>query len=443
MSAPPAQSPEIPGLTEHLFRRESGKLVSTLTGIFGIHRLQLAEDVVQEAMVRALQTWPYYGVPENPAAWLMRTAKNRALDLLRREKLFLEKQPEIVATLEALPEDTDTPRFDDEIRDNRLRLIFACCHPLIPQEDQTVLALKTLCGFSIGEISSAFLASEAAIAKRLTRAKQKIQDQGIPFEIPAGEELAPRLDGVLQVIYLLFNEGYKASSGESVVREELCREAIRLASLLVAHPAANSPRTHALLALMLLDASRIPARQDGEGNILRLKDQDRSTWDWGLISAGLTHLTKAAEGTDLSEYHLQAGIAACHCTAADYPSTDWKRILAHYDCWVEISESPVVALNRAVAVANVHGARAGMEAIKAIARPEQLETYYLFHAVIGDFEERLDRKQEAAARFSKAIELTGVAAERSFLEERQRACDPEAARRPGKHKLAASPRKQP
>ena len=439
MSESPPANPEIPKLTEHLFRHECGKLVSALTGIFGIHRLQLAEDVVQEAMIRALQTWPYYGVPDNPAAWLMQTAKRRALDLIRREKLFHEKQPEISASLERLPEDIDSPQFEDEIRDDRLRLIFACCHPLISLEDQTALALKTLCGFGIPEIASAFLTSEAAIAKRLTRAKQRIQDQRIPFEIPAGAELDQRLDGVLHVLYLLFNEGYKASNGQSVVREEICREAIRLASLLAAHPAGDLPRTHALLSVMLLDSARIPAREDKEGNILRLKDQDRSQWDFGLIGAGMLHLAKASTGTHLSEYHLQAGIAACHCTARDYADTDWTRILNHYDRWVEISDSPIVALNRAVAVANVHGAQAGMDAIKAIAKPEQLETYYLFHAVIGDFEERMDRRKEAAARFSKAMELTGVASERLFLEERQRACETNTPFRPGKHKTPSRP----
>jgi RNA polymerase sigma factor (sigma-70 family) len=434
VSAPPIENPEIPKLTEHLFRHEAGKLVSTLTGIFGIHRLQLAEDVVQEAMIRALQTWPYYGVPANPAAWLMQTAKNRALDLIRREKLFSEKQPDIAASLEALPDENDPPRFDDEIRDDRLRLIFACCHPAISLEDQTVLALKTLCAFSVVEIATAFLSSEAAVAKRLTRAKQRIQDQRIPYEIPSGAELGPRLDGVLQVLYLLFNEGYKASSGELVVKEDLCREAIRLGGLLAAHPAADHPRTHALLALMLLDAARSPARQDREGNILRLMDQDRAVWDQTLIAAGLWHLSKASQGNEVSEYHLQAGIAACHCTAPDYLSTNWERILKHYDLWLGFSDSPVVALNRAVAVANVHGPEAGMRAVRDIAKPAQLETYYLFHAVIGDFEERLDRREEAAVSFSKAIELTGVAAEKSFLVERRRACESDVPYRPGKHR---------
>ncbi len=416
------QNPEIPRLAERLFRHEAGKLVSALTGIFGIHRLQLAEDVVQEALVRALQTWPYYGIPRNPAAWLMQTAKHRALDLIRREKLFHDKQPEIAASLERLPEDGEAPAFEDEIRDHRLRLIFACCHPSISLEDQTVLALKTLCGFGIPEIASAFLSSEAAIAKRLTRAKQRIQDQRLPFEIPSGAELPPRLDAVLHVIYLLFNEGYKASTGDSLVREDLCEEAIRLASLLADHPAVESPRVHALLALMLLHASRLPARTDADGGILTLSLQDRTKWDRAMIARGLFHLSRAATGDELSEYHLQAGIAACHATAENDTSTDWPRILDHYDAWLAISASPVVALNRAVAVAKVHGPQAGIDAVDAIRDRDHLASYHLFHAVLGDFEERLERYEEASARFERALRLANSGSERSFLAERLRHC---------------------
>src|SRR4051794_17338327 len=230
-----AARPDVPKLTEHLFRHEAGKLVSVLTGIFGLGHLQLAEDVVQEALIRALQTWPYYGVPKNPAAWLTQTAKNLALDLVRREKLFQDKQPQIISFIEQWSDSADSeaePLLEGEIRDDRLRLMFACCHPLLPQEAQTALALKTLCGFSPLEIAKAFLTTEAAIAKRLTRAKQKIRELRIPFEIPSGEELPPRLDAVLQTLYLLFNEGYKASTGELLVREDLCFEAIRLGTLL-------------------------------------------------------------------------------------------------------------------------------------------------------------------------------------------------------------------
>lgn len=415
---------DIPGLTDHLFRQESGKLVSMLTGIFGIDRLQLAEDVVQDALIRALQTWPYYGVPANPAAWLMQTAKHRALDVIRREKFFHDKQPEItIAIGERLSEEDDAPRFDDEIKDDRLRLIFACCHPQISQEAQTALALKTLCGLSPSEIASAFLTTETAIAKRLTRARQSIRDLGIPFEIPVGEELSVRLDSVLQVLYLLFNEGYKASSGDSLVREELCHQAIQLGLLLAEHPAANRPRTHALVALMLLNASRLHSRTDQEGNILRLREQDRSTWDRVMIGRGLLHLGQAATGHDLSEYHLQAGIAACHATASEYDSTDWPRILAHYDRWMALNDSPVIALNRAVALAKVQGVSTGIEAVKAIQAKGALKSYYLAYAVLGEFEAELGHFQAAASYFQKAIQFSEVKSEQAFLANRLKASE--------------------
>ena len=416
-------SAEISRLTEHLFRLEAGKLVSVLTGLFGIDHLQLAEDVVQEALIRAFRTWPYYGIPKNPAAWITQTAKNLAYDLLRREKLFREKQTEIIVSVEQWSADSaaeDSPLFDTEIKDDRLRLIFACCHPLIQQEAQTALALKTLCGFSAAEIAKAFLTTEAAIAKRLTRTRQKIRELQIPFEIPSGEEFAGRLNGVLQTLYLLFNEGYKASSGENLVREDLCYEAIRLATLLAEHPAANQPRTHALVALMLLDAARLPARVDAEGNILRLKEQDRSKWSRPMIERGIVHLGEAATGDELSEYHIQAGIAACHCMAADYPSTDWSRILALYDQWTLINPSPVVALNRAVALAKLNGPRAGIEAIEAIQMREELESYYLLYAVLGEFEAQLHHVEAAAAHFKKASQLAEVKSERVFLSKRMR-----------------------
>jgi RNA polymerase sigma factor (sigma-70 family) len=410
-------------LTEHLFRLEAGKLVSVLTGLFGIDHLQLAEDVVQEALVRAFRTWPYYGIPKNPAAWITQTAKNLAYDLLRREKLFREKQPEIVVSIEqssASPVVDDGPLFDTEIKDDRLRLIFACCHPLISQESQTALALKTLCGFSAAEIAKAFLTTEAAIAKRLTRTRQKIRELKIPFEIPSGEEFSGRLDGVLQTLYLLFNEGYKASSGENLIREDLCYEAIRLASLLAEHPSANQPRTHALVALMLLDAARLSARVDAKGHILRLMEQDRSKWSRPLIDRGMIHLGLAAAGDELSEYHIQAGIAACHCLAVDYESTDWPRILSLYDQWARMDKSPVIALNRAVAVANVNGPAAGIQAVEAIKNRGELESYYLLYAVLGEFEAQLEHFQAAVGHFRKALQLTEVRSERVFLSEKVR-----------------------
>jgi len=417
-----ASTGDVPRLTDRLFREEAGKLVSVLTRIFGIDRLELAEDAVQEALVRALRTWPYYGIPENPAAWITQTAKNLALDIVRREKRFRDKEPEIIASIDSAVL-SQSPALDTEIKDDRLRLMFACCHPLIPQEAQTALALKTLCGFSTTEIAMAFLTSEAAIAKRLTRARQKIRELQIPFEIPAGEELSIRLDGVLQTLYLLFNEGYKASSGDSLIREALCQEAIRLAILLAEHPAANQPRTHALLALMLLNAARLPARVDAEGNILRLKEQDRSSWNQPMITDGMRHLAQSAAGEEVTGYHLQAGIAACHCAATDYESTDWPRILALYDRLVQIDDSPVVALNRAVAIAEVHGARAGIDAVEAIQNERQLGSYYLLYAVLAEFESQLNDLLAAANHLRKALHLTGLKSEQSFLLSKLRDCE--------------------
>jgi RNA polymerase sigma factor (sigma-70 family) len=417
---------EVSKLAEHFFRHEAGKLVSVLTGIFGIERLQLAEDVVQESLVRALQTWPYYGIPNNPAAWLTQTAKHLALDLIRREKSFRDKQTEIITFIDQWSSDPvadDSPIFETEIKDGRLRLMFACCHPQLPPEAQTALALKTLCGFSTTEIAIAFLTSEAAIAKRLTRARQRIQDLHIPFEIPSGADLSSRLDGVLQTLYLLFNEGYKASTGENLVREDLCSEAIHLATLLAEHPLTNQPRIHALISLMLLDGARLPARVDAEGNILRLKEQNRSLWNRRMIEHGMLHLGLAAAGNELTEYHIQAGIAACHDAAADYKSTDWQKILTLYDHWIGISDSPVIALNRAVAVANVNGPKAGLAAMEPIRKNGYLDSYYLFFAVLGEFEYRQDHFDIASGHFRKAIQLTDLQTEKVFLEKRLKDCE--------------------
>jgi len=421
-SAPHPRS-EISGVVEHLFRHESVKMVATLVHIFGIEHFQLAEDVVQEALSRALQTWPFYGVPQNPAAWLMQTARNRALDVVRRQKTFREKEAEIIHTMDS---DVSLPHeamvSEEEITDDRLRMMFVCCHPQIPADAQAALALKTLCGFGVTEIARAFLTTDAAIAKRLTRAKQKIAEAKIPFEIPPVNELAPRLDRVLQSLYLLFNEGYKASAGDTLIREDICTEAIRLAQLLAQHPSGNRPKTHALLALMLLNAARTPARVDDQGNLLRLRDQDRSKWDQQMIARGLFHLAQSAGGSEIAEYHLQAGIAACHCAAKDYASTDWGSILAFYDRMLTFDDSPVIALNRAVALAELRGPREGIKAVKAIPGLKALESYYLFHAVLGDFEFQLHHLQMAAAHFQRALQLAETPPEKKFLEHRLQAC---------------------
>jgi RNA polymerase sigma factor (sigma-70 family) len=418
---PPGQVSEA---VEHLFRSESGRIVSTLVGIFGVAHINLAEDVVQDALVRALETWPYYGIPENPPAWILRVARNLALDVVRRQKTFQGKEAEIAALIELrAPADDASRALDQQFEDDRLRMMFVCCHPEVPRDAQVALALNILCGFGMTEVASAFLTSEAAIAKRLVRAKQKLREAGIAFEIPAGPELSSRLDSVLQTLYLLFNEGHKASIGDRLVRAELCHEAIRLAGLLAEHPAGNQPKTHALLALMLLNAARLPARVDDEGHLLRLQDQDRAKWDRAMSARGMFHLARSACGSEITEYHLQAGIAACHCAAPSYEATDWPQILSLYDRLVEFDASPVVALNRAVAVANVHGPQAGLDALAPIRGASELESYYLLYAVAGELESRLNRHSAAATHFRKSLKLARVDSEQAFLTARLRSCE--------------------
>lgn len=413
---PPAQAGPAQ-LVEHFFRHETGRLHGTLIRLLGVQNLALAEDLAQEAMLRALRTWSMGGVPPNPSAWITRVAINLARDALRHQRMSTGKESAIVTFLEQTRSgSTAAEDSEREIRDDALRLMFVCCHPSIAVDAQVVLALKVLCGFSTSEIARAFLATDAAIEKQLTRTKQRIADARIPFELPVGTDLAARLDGVLGALYLLFNEGYKASTGDKLLREELCAEAIRLGTLVVEHPQLGTPRSQALLALMLLTAARLPARIDENGDLLRLDDQDRSKWNHAMIERGLLMLGAAARGDELSEYHLEAGIAACHCTARDYGSTDWGRILQHYDRLQQIKPSPVVALNRAVAVAQVLGPQAGLDALAATAVRDRLETYYLLHAVTGEFHWRLDHRTEAITSFRRARELARVGPEQLYLD---------------------------
>lgn len=413
-SPPPAGQPA--QLVEHFFRHETGRLHGTLIRLLGVENISLAEDMAQEALLRALRTWSISGVPPNPSAWITQVAMNLARDALRHRRMSAAKQPAIITHHEQM---FGTPAVAwtaaHEIRDDALRLMFVCCHPTLPPDAQVILALKVICGFSTGEIARAFLSSEAAIEKQLTRTKQRIRDSGAGFDIPAGPELAGRLDGVLAALYLLFNEGYKATSGDRLLREELCQEAIRLVSLLIEHPVGRTPRSHALLALMLLTAARFPARLDKHGALLRLNDQDRSRWDQSLIERGLMQLGAAAQGRALSEYHLQAGIAALHCTAADYASTDWAGILRHYDGLNLLKPSPIVALNRAVAVANLHGPEAGLLAISGMPQRQKLETHYLLHAVLGELHWRLNDHRAAAISYRRALELAKVGPEQLYL----------------------------
>lgn len=415
----PAEAPHAEGATqvvEHFFRHETGRLHGALLRLLGPGNLSMAEDIAQGALLKAMRAWSIGGIPPNPSAWITQVAMNMARDALRHQRMAFSKEAGVGLHLEQVSSKPPAPGAEThEIRDDALRLMFVCSHPELPGDAQVILALKVLCGFSTGEIARAFLSSEAAIEKQLTRTKQKIRDLGIGFEIPAGEELAPRLDGVLAALYLLFNEGYKATAGEQLLREDLCHEAVRLAALLVEHPAGRTPRGHALLALMLLTAARFPSRLDERGALLRLDDQDRSKWDPALIERGLMHLALAARGEELSEYHLQAGIAAIHCTSPSAEATDWRRILEHYDALHRMKPSPVVALNRAVALSRVEGPRAGLEAIAAMPDRDRLESNYLLHAVMGELHWRLEQHREAAESFRRALRLAHVGPEQLYL----------------------------
>ncbi len=418
-TTPPA-SPESKAqqLAEHLFRHESGKMVAILVGIYGPHCLQMAEDAVQEAMIRALRSWPLSALPDNPPAWLLRTAKNLMTDQLRREKFFEEKQPEIVAGLES----SAASEEDNGFSDDQLRLMFVCCHPSLPQNAQAALALKTLCGFSPLEIARAFLISEAAVNKRLTRARERVRELSLPFAVPEPQELPERLDGVLGTLYLLFNEGYKASAGDRLVREDLCHEAIRILTLLTQHPVIQEPRAFALLALMLLTAARLPARTNANGDLQQLHEQDRSVWDQQMIQQGIQCLARSADGVSVTPYHLEAAIASCHSTAATANDTDWQKILHLYDQLMRQTSSPIAAMNRAVAVARVHGPKAGQDALTHIAQHDIRTSSHLFHAIQGSLASELGDFHAAQTHYQKALGLAELPAERAFIERRLKEC---------------------
>jgi RNA polymerase sigma-70 factor (ECF subfamily) len=314
----------------------------------------------------------------------------------------------------------ETPgrREPEALSDDTLRLLFVCFHPQLSEEAQTALALRTLGGLSAAEIASAFLVSEAAIAKRLVRARQRIRELAVPFAVPAPSELPARLDAVLGTLYLMFNEGHKASSGDTLVRDDLCREAIRLVQMLAEHPQTQTPRTWALLALMTLTAARLPARTDEHGQLRRLHEQDRSTWDTALIGRGMEALARSAAGETLSAYHLEAGIAACHAVAPDAAATDWARILALYNQLMQVKPTPVVALNRAVALARVAGPRAGLDALDAMATQGRLGSYHLYHAIRAALAAELGDVGQALAHFRQAGDLAEHPVERAFLAQR-------------------------
>ena len=398
-------------------------MVSYLTRFFGMSRLDLAEDVVQDTLCRALETWSLQGLPDNPSAWLMRVARNRAIDLVRRDDQFRYVAPELTYLLRLREEmSPETPAFEKEIRDDQLRMMFSCCHPELSTEAQVTLILKTLCGFSVSEIAHALLASEDSIEKRLGRARKLFRLSGPFVEITTASEIPGRMEAVYQAIYLLFNEGYHGSRSEQTVREELCSEAIRLALLLSEHPEGNKPKTHALLALLCFHAARLSGRMGEDGDLIQLELQDRSRWDPDLIGRGFHFLEKSFAGDELSEYHLEAAIASQHCAALTYEETAWAKITEFYDLLYRLKPSPIVALNRAIALGNALGPEEGLAELKKIPDLAKLKDYPFYPAAQGEFHLLAGRPDEAAQYFEKALQLARSRSETNFFERKLKAC---------------------
>jgi RNA polymerase sigma factor (sigma-70 family) len=415
---------------DYLFRHESGRMIAALTRVFGVHNLSLAEDVVQDALCRALEVWKLRGMPENPAAWLMVTAKNRAVDVLRRERRARAFAPELERLLES--EWTFTPTIEEAfgphaIRDDELRMMFSCVDPRLPEESQVALILHILCGFSVSEVANAFLSSAAAIEKRITRGKKVLSGSKRLFELSKSEDFQARLSAIQRALYLLFNEGYHGSCTENVVRVELCREAMRLAALLADHSLAATPSTRALLALMCLHTARLPTRVDESGLLSLLTDQDRSQWNSELIAQGQKLLELSATGEHLSEYHIEAAIAWCHVTAPSARDTDWAQIISLYDTLMAIRPSPVIALNRAIAIAQHEGPERGLAALRAIPDRERLGAYPFYPIAFGEFELQCGRHAAAREHFTAALPVARNPVEQKFIEQRIVACGNQAS----------------
>ena len=399
---------------ETLYRSDSGRVLATLVRLLG--DLDLAEEAMHEAFAVALESWPQTGIPDNPRPWLISTARFKAVDAMRRRARFDGAQRDLVAHLESRV--NDAPVEDEEIDDDRLRLIFTCCHPALPPEGQVALTLREICGLTTEEIARAFLVTPATLAQRIVRAKAKIRETQIPYEVPTPQELPERLAAVLQVVYLVFNEGYSAAAGTEVTRAELTREAIRLGRLLT--ELQPEPEVIGLLALMLLQESRRAARTSPTGELILLENQDRSLWNREQITEGVTLVEKALSTRRFGAYTLQAAIAAVHAEAESTSATDWRQIVALYNQLVRIQPSPVVHLNRAVAIAMRDGPEAGLSHIDALLAHGELANYYLAHSARAEMYRRLGRTDEARASYEKALSLTQQEPERQFLQERIR-----------------------
>jgi RNA polymerase sigma factor (sigma-70 family) len=429
------------GLVEHTFRHEYARLVSRLAREFGLHRTEAAEDAAQDALMSALRTWARAGAPEQPAAWLYRVARNKLLDDLRRREhrnLSIDDDPQAsddsgntgLALSETLADpasgDTDV-RFDGEIADDELRMLFVCADESIPIESQIVLALKILCGFSTREIALRLLTSEENVQKRLARGRDRLRLLGTSFDTPAPLALQTRRESVLRVVYLMFNEGYSSTQEAQLIRRELCEEAMRLAHLLAEHPVCSSAEVDALLALMHLHAARFDARIDGQGGLLLLEEQDRSKWDASMIGHGLAWLRRSARGAHYSRYHAEAAVAVEHCLAPSFEQTNWRAIVDAYETLERFEPSPLHALNRAIAIAQWQGPAAGLEVLRAMTPPAWLGRYYLWDATLGELERRAGDTEAAQRHLQRALDAAPHVAERELIRRRLAACEPPSA----------------
>ena len=407
---------------DHLFRQESGKMTAVLTKLLGFQNLETAQDIVQDTLLQAMNTWGYRNIPGNPEAWLYRVAKNKAIDFLRRQKKFRDIAPHYAYLLQSeytLAPTINNLFLENEIQDSQLRMMYACCHPAIPEESQIALTLKTLCGLSVSEIAKAYLSNDENIAKKIYRAKEKIKTEKIELDVPQGKELSKRTDAVLKVLYLLFNEGYNSSHPDLLIRDDLCIEAMRLCYLLSEQMVSRSSRVLALLALMCFQSSRLNTRVDDKGNIILLKYQDRRKWDQELIQRGFHYIDTATVGEKISPYHLEAGIASLHAAAPTFEQTDWNSIYRLYGILYKHQPSPIIELNKAIASAY---AVSRENALQELMQIKGLENYYLYHASAGEIYFELDNKAAARNCFQKAVELTSSLVEKQLLLEKISLC---------------------
>lgn len=401
---------------ELFFRKEYARVVAILSSKYGLEHLERIEDAVQEAMYKAMKVWPFHEIPDNPTAWILRVARNQLLDQFKSAaSRNVSFDPETYREEISSSSETTPTGNELEIRDQQLQMIFACCHPGLSAGDQLLLSLKLLCGFGNKEMARALLKSHDAIEKSYTRAKRKFRDVVGGLEVPRGTDLEERLDAVIKVIYLLFNEGYKVSAGEELVNMGICVDAIKMAELLTEYPQFNTGKLNAVLALMFFQVSRLEARIGQDGNLLTLEYQDRSLWNQGFISRGLIYFGRSSQGGEISVYHLQAAIASYHCVAVDYASTPWEEILSLYDTLIAHFDSPIYRMNRLVAVEKVHGPTVALKELPALLEEKNLRNNHILHVMAGDLYKHTGKVDAASKAYEKAVGLTGNEVEQVFI----------------------------